>query len=343
MQERRPASRRLKRQTAAAQATVSVRGRCSGPLKLSGPLDASVTWLGVGAAAHTGGLELPVGKFGPVTDPTALGLLPSVSAGAVKQLNLSALGLDTNAIGKLKPHHYPGGNAQINFYLFEGSGQAELFWGEEALHLARYPNSEDDQLLIPQNSMLIRSVQHGESGAEVNRVSDMPSEDGRGVPARGSARMSKWASELAAGRDVWAHGECEKEPQQALTPTLPLSHSHSLTLRERQRVVGRPQAGGRGRRQRADNQHGLRAAGPGEQRGAERVERVVQHLQPRLGARCAWRIRHRRVRRLAAAAGPPAHRGHRGDTGQRADAVHVRWTGASCSRHQGRDVRRDRH
>ena len=190
------------------RATIEVRGRCSGPLTLSGPQDSGVSWLGVGPAAHTGGLQLPADKLRAVTDPAALALLPSTAAGAVKQMNLSALGLNASALGKLKPHHYPGGNAQINFYLFEGSGQAEAFWGGgEALHLARYPNSVDDQLLIPQNSMLIRSVHHGENGAETNSVSDSLGEDGRGVPVRGSAQLATWAVELAAGRQVWAHGE----------------------------------------------------------------------------------------------------------------------------------------
>ena len=192
-----------------AAATIEVRGRCAeGPLELSGPLDSSVRWVGAPGAAHSGGLQLPASELAPVSDPAALALLPSGAHAHVQQLNLSALGLNASAVGKLGPHHYPGGDAQINFFLFEPTGAAEVFWANgAALHRARYPNSDDDQLLIPQNSMLVTSVHHGDGGAEINSVGDSLPEDGRGVPVQGSAQLARWAAELASGRDVWAHGE----------------------------------------------------------------------------------------------------------------------------------------
>lgn len=140
------------------RASVVVRGHCAESLELSGAIDAYVSWSGEDGASHSGGLAVPFGAVEPVTDPAVRKLLPTSAAGMVRQVNLSALGLNASSIGKLRPHHYPGGDAQINFFLFEGSGQAELFWDGEPMHLARYPNSPDDQLLIPQNSMHIAAV-----------------------------------------------------------------------------------------------------------------------------------------------------------------------------------------
>jgi hypothetical protein len=186
------------------RASVEVRGRCTGSLELTGPLDANTDWIGAppGPAAHSGGLALALDALEPVTSPAAMALLPPSVHSAVRQVNLTTLGLNASDLGKLGPHHYPGGDAQINFYLFTGSGQAELFWNGEAMHLARFPNSADDQLLIPQNSLHIASIHHV-NGAE---VTSMHSADGENIIPTAS-QLGRWAEELATGRSVWAHGE----------------------------------------------------------------------------------------------------------------------------------------
>eukprot|EP01043_Picozoa_sp_COSAG02_P021442 COSAG02_NODE_1089_length_14662_cov_100.768180_10_plen_266_part_00 len=184
-------------------ADVEVRGQCTESLELSGPLDAHVSWSGLGGATHSGGVPLPLSVLEPVSIPPLLALLPTPVHSVVKQVNLSALGLNASSIGSLGPHHYPGGDAQINFFLFEGSGQAELFWDGEPLHLARYPNSPDDQLLIPQNSMSIASVhREGPNGIEVTAIK----KDVAAGLAPTTTQLSRWSDELAAGRHVWAHG-----------------------------------------------------------------------------------------------------------------------------------------
>ena len=125
-------------------AVVRVSGVCPGPLVLEGELDAAVSWVaGSGAVAPqiSGGLQLPAAGFGPVTSEAALGFLPPAATPAgvahVLQLNLTALGLNASALGELGPHLYPGGDAQIDFFKFTGTG-AELFWDQVPLHRARY-------------------------------------------------------------------------------------------------------------------------------------------------------------------------------------------------------------
>ena len=185
-------------------ASVEVRGRCRGSLELSGALDAHVSWSGHGGALHSGGLPLPPSALEPVSSAAVKALLPAAVHTVVQQVNLTALGLNASDMGTLRPHHYPGGDAQINFFLFEGSGQAELFWNGEPLHLARYPNSPDDQLLVPQNSMRIASVhRQGNAGVEVTTIK---SSKVAGL-APSNTQLKRWADELAAGRPVWAHGE----------------------------------------------------------------------------------------------------------------------------------------
>ena len=51
--------------------------------------------------------------------------------------------LSRDDLGALGPHHYPGGDAQINFFKFLPSGAAELFWDGAAMHRARYPNEDE--------------------------------------------------------------------------------------------------------------------------------------------------------------------------------------------------------
>ena len=54
------------------------------------------------------------------------------------------------------------GDAQINFFMYQSVGSPELFWDDGVpLHRARFPNSDDDQLLIPNNSITISSVRGG--------------------------------------------------------------------------------------------------------------------------------------------------------------------------------------
>ena len=46
--------------------------------------------------------------------------------------------------------------------MYQPAGSPELFWEDGVpLHRARFPNSQDDQLLIPNNSMAITSVRGG--------------------------------------------------------------------------------------------------------------------------------------------------------------------------------------
>lgn len=191
------------------RATVEVHGRCTGTLELTGHIDGNVAWIGAPNASHSGGLELPSEHFFPVKSPTVLRVLPPAARDHVLQLNLSAIGLNRTAIGELGRHYYPGGDAQINFFLFRSFGAAELYWnGGLPLHRARFPNVADDQLLIPQSSMVISAVRHGgtqqakepvvrtESVVEVNKVSSVE-----------TGRLKAWGTELANGRAIWAHGE----------------------------------------------------------------------------------------------------------------------------------------
>lgn len=119
----------------------------------------------------SGGRTLPASSLTAVTDPKLLRMIPPTVHSMVRQVNLSALGFTTEDIGELGPHHYPGGNAQIDFFKFLPSGAAELFWNGVPYHRARFPNEDDDQLLIPQNSVLIEAVKQGTSpGHEVTRL-----------------------------------------------------------------------------------------------------------------------------------------------------------------------------
>ena len=181
------------------RATVVVRGRCEGtePLEL-GPRDANTDWVAhdAGGATISGGRALPSSMLAPVTDAAVLALLPATARTVARQLNLSAVGLAREDIGELVPHTFPGGDAQIDFYKLRGSGAAELFWGGRPLHRARHPESDDDQLLVPQNSLMIKAV-HREPGSfrELTTV-DV-----------GASRLAAWGRELAAGRKLWTHGE----------------------------------------------------------------------------------------------------------------------------------------
>jgi hypothetical protein len=194
---------------APAPAVVDVRGRCGGGIDL-GALDAGTSWVGARhggeRAVISGGLPLPggSGSFTPVRDPAVLKHLPASARGSVRQLNLTAMGLTPADIGKLGPHWYPGGNAQIDFYKFLPVGAAELFVGGRPLHRARWPNCDDDQLLIPQNSMKIEHVDRAAGGLEANRI-ELPGSGGS--PAVTALRLANWAAEVADGRALWAHGE----------------------------------------------------------------------------------------------------------------------------------------
>jgi hypothetical protein len=210
-------------------AVVHVSGRCTAAVELHGPQDAGVTYVGHPSATISGGMPLPASELGPVRDPALLERLAPSARGLVQQLNLSALGLTPELIGKLGPHYYPGGNAQIDFFKFLPVGAAELFWAGQPLHRARWPNADDDQLLIPQNSMGITRVDRpGGGGLETNHVQQPRSQNSgnpkigvagpagasaRGGPAPpppapvGAARLGSWAAEIAEGRELWAHGE----------------------------------------------------------------------------------------------------------------------------------------
>jgi hypothetical protein len=199
------------------RAIITVRGTCAAGLHLEGPQDGNVEYVGELGAAISGGLPLDPAAFTAVTEPTALAGLPASAKRQVKQLNLTALGLTADRIGELGPHVYPGGNAQIDFYKFEPVGASELWWGKRRpLHRARFPNVQDDQLLIPQNSMVIGHVERtplerqGGGALEVMTTSSGTS-TGRKYTHRElvptPAQLEAWAAELAAGRKVWAHGE----------------------------------------------------------------------------------------------------------------------------------------
>jgi hypothetical protein len=107
-----------------------------------------------------------------VTDINILAQLPASARTLVKQVDLSSLGIKSTDVGKLSPHVYPGGNAQIDFYKFTATA-AELFWDGTPLHRARYPNGPD-QMMIPQNSMIISKTHARTANPNTSHTTSSP-------------------------------------------------------------------------------------------------------------------------------------------------------------------------
>ena len=194
--------------TPRSAATILVRGRCSippGGFTLEAA-DANVLWSGVvgTGASITGGVSIPTAALKAVTDPHILAQLPAAARSRVRAVDL--VNVTAEELGTLQPHAYPGGNAQIDFFKFTPTA-AELFWDAAPLQRARYPNSPD-QLMIPQNSL--RVMEHkltSGSGNETIIIGCPSSADAWCSASTLAARLRAWGTELAQGRDLWAHGE----------------------------------------------------------------------------------------------------------------------------------------
>jgi hypothetical protein len=213
LERARDAIRQLKRQTQGSSAermTVNLRGgiyRRQATFLLSAE-DSGTKEAPIVYRAHPGekvsfigGVEVPLARFAPVSDPRALARLPAESRAAVRCVNLQQLGITDYG-----PLALYGGSVMPPYTV--GPAAAELFVDGKTLTLARWPNTDYalvESVLEP--GSILRNWMPDMVGRDDRRAKYVPPEK-RENPPKGFAftvaheRPARWVT----ADDAWMYG-----------------------------------------------------------------------------------------------------------------------------------------